>query len=253
MRGLNIYSVLAFFLIMTVGCDNADEPAPTKCFATKQNYSADNFSREISVFYNSDNQPIRLTGTTSTGFSGEAVITYNAEGKAIKAEGSLYAPLAFFAYTYNDKNLLTRAEGFMPSGALERRIEYEYNASDQLIREQFFSNSQGTLLPSYPKFYEYKTTSSKDYFLEKLFDTDGDLVSTTEYEYDDKKVPYPFSNFEFQTHNITKETKKNAAGTVTSVKTIVYEYNSLGYPTKSVSNSTQFNGVETYTFTYDCK
>ncbi|MFN5168606.1 MAG: hypothetical protein ACK5DD_03210 [Cyclobacteriaceae bacterium] len=253
MKILNIYSVLAFFLIIAVGCDKTDEPAIGECLITKQSYSDEDFSREILFFYNSNNQPIRLTGTTSTGFSGEAVLTYNATGQLIKAEGSLYAPLAFYTYTYNTKNLLIRTEGFMSTGVLERKIEYEYNAFDQLISEKSFENDQGTLVANFPRSYEYKTTTSKDYFIEKLFHTDGSLYSTTEYEYDDKKTPFGMIEPNGRTKNVVKETVKDATGTVTSVKTIVYEYNSLGYPTKSVSNSTQFNGVETYTFTYDCK
>ncbi|PSR53595.1 hypothetical protein AHMF7605_08670 [Adhaeribacter arboris] len=88
-----------------------------------------------------------------------------------------------------------------------------------------------------------------------------ELWSTTEYQYDDKKNPLKalsFINFVIEdvstlsANNITTKVEKEKSGTTTNTTTIVYEYNTEGYPTKQTATETN-STPETTTLSYDCQ
>jgi Domain of unknown function (DUF5018) len=228
---------------------------PSKCLPLKVGYLTEIFSREITFIYNSNDQVTKITATTSRGFSGEGIYTYDSRGYPIKLEGSIFDPNGgYISYTYNDKNQLIRTERFTTSG-LDIKNEYGYNGFGQKISDESYYSSQGVLKKCYYKVFEYKSTSSKDYSLQNEFNENGELYSTTEFEYDDKKIPISFVFSDGPNHNITKRTKKDASGKVLYIETITYEFNEIGYQTKSVSNldESEKPNVTTRTYTYDCK
>ncbi len=230
---------------------------PTKCFPITNSYSQEGYSRQFTYHYNSNDKLTKFDVTSSNGFSGSGTYTLDPKGNVIKLEGSIFAPSnGYFSYTYNDKNQLIRGERFTATGSLDNKNEYGYNDFGQRISEdRFYTYFDGSLKKSSSKIFEYKTSATKDYFLEKAFDENGQLYSTKENEYDDKKIPFLNALSYEPLHNITKETKKDALGNVVYVKISTYEYNELGYPTKIVSNIDEYekSNVTTMTYTYDCK
>jgi hypothetical protein len=259
MKCVNGHFFLLLSILIVAGCDQSNDPTPTtptQCFVQKESYSDGGFSRELTFIYNSNDQVIKIIGTTSTGFSGEGTYVYDSNGNIIRLEGSINSPGGPIAYTYNEKNLLTRLERFTSSGDLDYKFEYGYNSFDQRINEMYYYSMQDILVEGRTKLFEYKTSTSKDPSIEKEFDETGSLYKTREYEYDDKKNSAPhFSAIGLPQQNITKETAKDASGNVLYVETIVYEYNELGYPIKSVSNlkTNKTPGVTTRTYAYDCR
>jgi hypothetical protein len=254
--GLSIALIGVLFL---VGCSKDEAKKISKCLpATFTSTGVDFF--EITYVYNSSDQLTTYSFiNTKTGATGTHNITYDTKGNVIKDESQ--GENFYYSYTYNDKNLLIRADRFYKSSnTLDFRYDYEYNVSNQFIKNQYSYTSSGALIKGSYKTYEYTTSSDKNAIRLKDFSATDILQSITEYEYDDKKIPGKDSGFSLSVtseNNITKETEKNASGTTTlSTKMTIYQYNENGYPTQAVSTLTSSStGVtaSTRTYTYTCK
>jgi len=248
---------------LIVGCsDDNDDVALNKCFVTKSTStysypgSSNNSVDDVAFSYNSDNQVIKTVYTST--FNGDtnsstSVLTYDAKGNLVKQESEDYTT----EYTYNSDNKVIKEDGF-EDNILNDRYEYEYNSSGQLIKTQQYRISQdgSTATKNGYTTYEYANTTTKNPIRSKSFSQDGlTLLSTTEFEYDDKKTP--LSALQLGTisaeseNNVTKQTYKNS--NTTELTTYTYEYNEKGYPVK-VTESDLSNGSTTIDiYTYDCK
>jgi hypothetical protein len=70
---------LFFFLglLLAAGCKDSNEPTVSGCLIKSALYTDNDFSRELTYFYDNNGRLIQTKATTSTGFSGEGVITYD--------------------------------------------------------------------------------------------------------------------------------------------------------------------------------
>lgn len=220
-------------------------------------------------------------------------ITYNAENKVIKTEefdASGNSDDNYSIYTYSSGKL-TKMEATV-GGSIETKMELTYNTEDLPINVDLYQDQGAGLLKL--GFFEYTysgtkiknmsmnfevlgqmmvvsksefTYSGDNISLVKKYELGGtlslELVSTTAYDYDDKKNPmknigldYFMGEVQFiSINNYTEMTVKDASSSIMQEESynITYEYNSDNYPTKITNVSFDNSTTEVEVYTYDCK
>ena len=156
------------------------------------------------------------------------------ESDPSKAKISVYSE---FEYD-NASRLIKKSNYFINSGhpQLSSYQTYEYN-NDEIVKLNTF-NPQGQLT----QYYDYLYDDSGNIIREDqyLITSVTKLVSTMLYEFDNKNNPYQVFACEGEPgiytnrNNIIKETSVSVNGTAESqsIKTNIYEYNSLDYPVR---------------------
>jgi hypothetical protein len=258
-KGLLLLAVTFF----VAGCGEKKVDPVIRCFpvttSVVESQSGSNWSSVGTFTYNGDKLISgSFTSTSSSGTStSTSAYTYDPNGNMIKEETETY----YTSYTYNGTNQLMRVERFnKPSNTLDFRDDYEYNASGQLVKKQYFViSSAGMATKSSYYAYEYAGASDKNVLRSKYFNVQNVLQSTTDYEYDNKKTPFADLGVNLadrSVNNTTKETTRNSSGAVTSTTISTYQYDEKGYPTQEIRTSNNVGSSTitiTITYTYNCK
>jgi hypothetical protein len=251
---------LALTASVLVGCDNDEDSKNDSCKLISVAESSEDES-STTVYTYENNKIVKSITTYTDGGQPEVYtsdITYNANGfiTEINDDGEKTV------FTYNTNNEIIKAEDVFGT-TIEQRTEFEY-ASGRIVKVQFYSQTNpGTFVKGEYDVFEYASTSSKNPLKIKSYSSNGNLSSTSEFEYDNKKNPlvdYP-SVMKISAlygdpieNNATKKTWTYAGSTQTEITTSVYEYNSNGFPTKNTETTvwgTETN-IETTIFTYNC-
>jgi hypothetical protein len=244
--------VILFSASLVINCSDKDDVALNKCFVTV--LSSD--SEAYTFTYTPDDKLKTTTRTFNTGaaiITETTTVTYDSKGNISKTQSKL----GYNVYTYNANNQVSREESYFGT-ELIRRLDYEYNSSNQLVKAEDFVDtgvSGGYFV------YEYASTDSKNPIKETSYYSNGELQGTTEYEYDTKLTPFSaiglgaYTDVAEQQNNVTKSIAKDYLGELISTTTIVYEYNDKGYPTKVTETEVSDWGSDEYVlnYTYNCK
>jgi len=164
-------------------------------------------------------------------------------------------------FTYNSSNQVTKSEEFENATPV-RQTEYEYT-SGRVTKAQHYEYTGTVFTKEEYETLEYANTSSKNVDKITHYSKNGTVISTTTYEYDNKKAHMADQSALLKIYvldggpaenNVTKQTTAYPGSTNSEVTTLVYEFNSDSYITKSVA--TIVEGPSTYTntltFTYTC-
>jgi hypothetical protein len=247
--------IVLISILLLAGCSKEEVKVESKCFLTTESDD-----ERINTFtYASDKlSAFNTTYPASPADNKSYTVTFDSKGNLAKDDDGK----SYTLYTYNDKNQLTRRVTFNSIDNKQKRgTSYEYNSSGQLVKSIDFELTAATSY-SYDT-YEYTSVSAKNSIRGKHFITANDnLITITEYEYDDKKrfaKDLGFSASLFAPpaeNNVTKRIEKDASGKVNYTTVYTYEYNENGYPTQMVKVGTtpgSTSSTTTTTYTYNCK
>ena len=255
--------LLAILIFFVSGCNKGKDPAPILCYllkSTSTSSSDPGFTGSNTFNYSTD---MKLTTVVSSYTDNGATetetytVTYDSKGNITKAQNSS-TPISRIEFTYDANNHITRKD-YYEDNVLEDRTDHDYNASGQLIKDQYYEIVSGTAKKDFYSTYEYANTTTKNPLKLKYYSSDGTLSDTSEYLYDDKKTPFATLGALFNDtsaeNNVTKETNSYQGSPSVSITTYTYEYNDNGYPTKSTSSNKTgtFTSTDVNTYTYDCK
>jgi YD repeat-containing protein len=187
--------------------------------------------------------------------------TYNAAGKV--AERKLFTPDSSLpgktGYTYNAKNLLTRADFYGDSSVSGNQpqgyILYQYNSAGQRILAQEYWGKPAVLV-GYSQF-----TYNPTHVLKMDYDartTPATLRYSEEIYYDNMKSVYSALGYldefypEKDKHNIIRTRWATAPFSGWESSSSSYEYDSLGYPIKSMDMG-NVGWISFTRYEYDCQ
>jgi YD repeat-containing protein len=148
-------------------------------------------------------------------------------------------------YTYNDNGQLTKTTTTRPSLTTSEYSEFTYNSNNKINKQTMFWESVATGYIDYV--YDSKGNLTSETLYNLPATGTAELITITNYTYDDKLNPFKLSNklqipgINTNTNNILKETytihaAQGSDKVVVSENT--YKYNSLGYPTSQNANIT---------------
>jgi RHS repeat-associated protein len=141
------------------------------------NYSYDDLSRIVSIFFDS-----ALTGDTDkfTTYTYESqtgnisqILCGNSNGIVLKT-----------SYTYDDLDRMTRMDYRKSDDSLIRRFDYTYDSQFFIETQKIYSSDSQGAKPIEWHEYEYDTLGRLTKSVDK--DQDGNVISTIEYQMDDK-------------------------------------------------------------------
>ena len=272
MKNLKILMAIIITIAFTTNSCKKDpntivDPTPTAkaCFVNKMDNGADGYSL---IEYNANHQVTKVTDYDSIGIATgthmdfdyannlmQSMISYDGTtidtkvvmhytaSKIDKADlwqddGSGLAQVGYYNYTYTG-NDITKVEMY-----------YEYMGVPINVSKAEFTYSNGNVV------------SKNEYTMGATFQLE--LSGTYTYDYDSKKNPMNGIGIEgliftgdasfMSKNNYTKETMKDASGTVQQDQSTnyIYEYNTNNYPTKSTSTVFDNSYTSYSIYTYDC-
>lgn len=167
---------------------------------------------------------------------------------------------------YDDKNRLTETKHFYNED-FTYGIRYVYNSSGQLIKTAAYEfTSLDNEITNFYTTYDYISTESKNALRASRYDLHNSffvLSNIFEYEYDDKKKPYPYTlahNLDYifsdetpSENNIITETVKDSSGSIVATYAYSYQFNENGYPTARIGSRAGSTIDHSTTYSYNCK
>ncbi len=199
------------------GCVGEKVKVEPKCFLATQTRTGIDESTGTYSYTSDKLSALSFVYPKSPSSNGSTTVTFDSNGNLTKLDRTS----SYTTFTYNGTNQLTRDDYFSkPNNVLTSYTNYEYNSSGQLVKVIYYGISNGVTTTYDYNTYEYASGSDKNPLRIKRFLTNNTLQSTKEYEYDSKKSPFKdlrtstsFFNPPSQ-NNATKETRKDAVGTV---------------------------------------
>jgi YD repeat-containing protein len=241
---------VAFFLI--VACDDEKSPTPD---APKCNLLTET-SEHISVeyTYNASGQLSTMKVVTDVSYLKlDANFEYNSAGQVTKItyNGNLHS-----TFEYSENNTVM-TEKFFADNSNYSTVEHKFDNEGRRIRagspfttevyERYQYNSDGNL----EKFFQ--GTMGTEYLHSEFTAWDDKRNAVPPFSFRSGSAPYatlvPFFNPYGHKNNPTAVTFRDINGTATH-RTIAYEYNEHGYPTKIMHTSPNVPAVINQT--YDC-
>lgn len=238
-------------------------PAEPKCYVTNTKENGVNYQQYV---YGASNrlEKINTYGQDGTTVEEYSQITYDGSGRATRVDE--YVGTDMTGYTtieYDGSNRPSKARIYAEdsTGGLSEVAQLtNVYTNNQVTRSNVYFVDNGT--PVLFLYQEYSYTSGnivneKTYFADAF--GQGQLNSTSDYQYDNKKNPYLllnmpvlFSGAAMSTNNPTSATYKDRNGATTDSETYTYVYNGNGYPT-SVTTTPSQGSPYTTEITYNCK
>jgi hypothetical protein len=263
-------AALLFAVLLFTACDKEKAPENSITPAAQPNQKTCRLMKEIyggsygAYVYDNSGKVVRIDRFNSDStYGGGLSYTYNAAGKAaeeIEYNSDRIAE-SRRVFTYNSHNLLTRADLYSgkSAGGINQLAEYflfQYNGAGQRILAQHYPGSQSGGPDGYSEY-----TYIQNGILEMRYNAltmPATITDTVEILFDNKKsvlsalgylnLHYP----EMDKHNIVLiDLGVRYASSDGASSSYNYEYNSLDYPVKLLSNSGTFQSGAT--FEYDCK
>ncbi len=213
------------------------------------------------LFYNSDNQAIKLE-TTSVYNGGTMVstqyFTYDFSGKLIQLNTTSGWQ---FNYHYLNGRIASTEE--LVNAVLSQIHEFEYDNQGQLVQSITYQDipEEGGVIPVARDTYAYdrngNLTRSQRYYY-STGGTQSFLLTTHDFsQYDNKINPEPHFYFSpinplarFFRNNPGRLEVRNGNGILSSTETYLYSYNSSGYAVTRTTRSIGSGIDETYQTTY---
>jgi YD repeat-containing protein len=232
--------------------------------------------------------PCRMLQDSSTDGTVVNNYFYNEEGKLLRINRNHYGQPLFETLKYDNAGKLIQSNVYYQDSTLQQYYTHHYNASGQLIRQDWFlAAAGGTSIPNGTMTFTYDangniterstlaTNQSVDHkyvythrpdgsILEKEYNaflTSGVLqfCGITEYKFDTKQNAYPWFGTGQHIHIVTPHnvvSMKQYDTTYTRPKVeylISYQYNAQDYPVSWVSTNVYENRVYTGTYDYNCR
>jgi len=237
--------------------DNTN-PSATNHQLIKVSADARNFSEYA---YNSDGLLGKIISSNSN-YSDTITLSYNANKQV---QSFLYGG-NIFKYTYDANNQFTKIEVHVNSaqGDIEGYTTYTWQ-SGKIIEAKSFINYVNGNTPDTKVTMAYNTNgdlvTQTEYYWD-IVDNAYKLRTTTTYEYDDKKNPNAiasqvtplFLTMSYSgAHNVANETVKNEQNIVIEKYAYSYLYDTDGYPTQQIKTAVNPNGpgsIETVHYSY---
>jgi hypothetical protein len=245
-------SLLKFALIFCAGsifCGCTKETSQPKCLPISAKYSFDGASSEFDYQYDSQDRLIKVISSDKSSLD----LKYDSKNYLSSAQynGNLNSSY-LSSYTYNDKGQMIKEERTL-SGTFA--INYEYSLTGQMTKG---TQSDGAYFT-----FDYASPQDTNPKSEKFFDSHDNLITITEYEYDNFKLPFDdhqlmrftILNSPLRANNLTKVTIRSANGLILSDESDAIQYNQSGYPIQIIRTINTNNTISTLTLvlTYNCK
>ena len=232
----SIFGILILTLIFS--CSKSSEPSIPKCLLLSVN------SPDYKIVYNygSDGEMTSYKYVTPGVDSVVLSAVYDSHGNITQVGTT--------KYTYDANNRITAIVD--SDGVVYNKNEFQYNSYGQLVKRLEYHVENGQ--PYTYDNFTYSNLTSRNPLTQSRYFSNGTMIETITFGYDNKYNPYAGSHelwslSTIAVNNITWTT--SSTGMAVDGITYAYTYNEKGYPLTAA----QHNGstLQTTTYTYNCK